>query len=284
MPNSADDFLAHFGIKGMKWGRRSEESKARIAREKESEATRVGGFKTDHARTVYNNATRPARIIPKEYKLSTANETIAKGTTLHRITNNPNYVSPANRAYTSYKPEDVERYKGLMSNFLADTYGKRSLKNIHDVQYTTLKKIVLPSEKQRVDTFVDLLDKPIVEMRVGFNKTKMLTGRDYVANMWNAPVTNKDLKAATSAELGRKAYDAFLLQQMRKTSLNTAYFDSLRRQGFSATRDDNDSYILSDSPIILLDTSAAKVSKVEKLNKKEVKNAIKRTPTLLKTN
>lgn len=118
-----NNYLQHFGIKGMKWGVRHDRKPS-----------------GKHAGRRYND--QDDDIV------------IDKGTEIHRLVPKSWVDKEKNlsgHAYASYKKEDTERYKKF-----ARMFGDGN--NYVDMTFKAKDVIVSPSKKRRVDEFIKLMD------------------------------------------------------------------------------------------------------------------------------
>lgn len=118
-----DPYLAHYGVKGMKWG---------VRRTKEEL-----GYKT--------------------YKAQKGDVTLRKGQTFQRITTNAN--SGIKRGvYTSYKNKDKDLYKGVLGRMrLQYQYKTGEDVALKEHTMTAKKDLHLPSRQVRLDHFKRLM-------------------------------------------------------------------------------------------------------------------------------
>ena len=113
-----DTQLQHFGVKGMKWGKRKSYD---ASEDKKTVNTKQEGFR------------------------------LAKGTELHRTTSNANEPN-SGHAYVSFKPKDVRAYAKMSK--LDSVIGR---KKTYDMTMKVTKDLVAPSKEERVSTFVQLV-------------------------------------------------------------------------------------------------------------------------------
>lgn len=234
-----DDFLAHHGTKGMRWGVRMASQKA--YRSKKAEVNRKHIVKS----------LAPKGISDSQYQqLGTKDSVIKRGATLNRITKNPNEGLLKGNLFVSVSEKDAEIYRGMLPAL--GTLGTRKLtyKGYYEVTLKATKNLKSPSEKARVDAFVQLMDVPTIQLTNGSS----VTGRQWLRDSGYTHQVRK----LDSHELGLKYYDKFTRNQGLKDSpLNSAYFKSLRDKGYNAVIDDNDRKIIAKEPWIVMDANGS---------------------------
>ena len=265
---SEEEFLQHFGVKGMKWGVRKErdvstESKAlRKASSKSFNSYMMDKSKDD---LLYRAMTKD------EYNsLSTGREFLNKNSTLFRVTKNSDSTLKG-KTYVSQLPEDATFYRaalpamGPQNKGLPPGAGAKKYQGEHyEIEMTTIKKLSAPSEKERVDAFLEILDEPSV--KVG-NKAPV-TGREYLTKAGYAPLFSKKYD---TQEFGFRTYYDFVRGQGGDTPINTAYFNKIRSKGFDVISDDYDRGKLTKAPLILLNPEGTHtVKSVRKLTTDEI--------------
>lgn len=264
------DSLSHYGVKGMRWGKRKDDtSNPKSSKELVKAAA-------DHRRKIMKPS-QDIRIermfseVPVKYsELSSKDVTINKGKELVRITKRKN-EKLTDLTYASHTKADIDRYRSVMSAMGGFSMAKAKYSPTYEATYKATKKLTSPSEKARVDAFVELLDTKSIS--VG-RKGTMITGREYLKRTGVAMAS--EVKRLETQELGLKYYNSMTENQFRKTPLNTAYFNSIRTKGYNMVVDDNDRRVLSDEPIIILDTKGAiKQINVRQLTNDEINNAMK---------
>ncbi len=181
--------------------------------------------------------------------------------------------------YASYTKEDRKRYTFVMAKS-GFGYAKRSYKPTYEVTLKATKNLKSPSEKARFDAFVELLGASSIP--VGFRGKKTITGREYLVRTGLA----QEIKRLDNQTFGEKYYHEFLSNQHAKLPINSAYFNSIRAKGYNALVDDNDRRIVSDEPIMILDTKGSiKTTKIRQLTNDEINTATASlTPVKTKSN
>jgi hypothetical protein len=275
MSAHVDEFLVHYGVMGMKWGRR----RSNTPRDKSTESR---ALRKQSARNLQNYIWEKTKdenifgnVMTKEQyaKLSTGREYVARNTKLNRITTDPKSVS-AGQAYVSRLREDATFYKaalpaiGPQNNGRAGAGLKRYKDEYHELELKTVKKLSSPSEKERFDAFVEILNEPAIKV----GKKDPMTGREYLKKNGYAPLFDKKL---STQEFGFYTYDRFISEQGNQDSpINTAYFNKIREKGFNALPDDYDRGRLTKAPMILLDPEGTvKVTSVRRLTTDEINKA-----------
>lgn len=273
------DVLSHYGVVGMKWGKR----KSDFANPKSSKEL------VKEARTNFKTAMKPVQAVriermfggpPVNYDtLSTNDVRIKKGQELARITLRKN-EQLKDMTYLAYTKEDRTRYKAVLSSPTSVRSASRSYrKPVYESVYVATKALKSPSEKARVDAFVEILGTKSIP--VG-KKGEMITGREYIMKTGGKSA----IKSLDNQQAGLKLYNNFTTMQYLQAPLNTAYFEAVRKKGYNALVDDNDRNILSDAPLMVLDTKGSiKSMYVKQLTNDDINTAIASitTPKNLKT-
>ena len=221
--SDGEKFLAHYGIKGMRWGVRKKEA------QKQADIYRQGIAK--------RASERQGPISSKEYaQLSTQKQTLAKkGDTLYRVSGEKK-ESLRGKTYVTSNIRDNDVYVALLA-----AKGKNELKK-YQMTLKVHEDLVSPSKRERVDTFIETLDKDIYVPQL----RRTVKGRDFLA-------TDAISRAQSSKELGLKFYNQFVQSQVMNTPLHSAYFESIKSRGYNALFDDADANIVTTMPAIVFD-------------------------------
>mgnify|MGYP003589323431 CR=1 FL=1 len=230
-------YLAHYGIKGMRWG-------VRRYQNYDGSYTEAGKKRYGWDSIGYDKDDRDV-VLPK-------------GTTFQRITTASNN-GITNGVYMSYKTKDMDYYKGQLGR-LRTTW---LLRNNQDAKLNELKleartEIRLPAKKTRVSEFKKLYDKDPDAMMALINEHE---GRSF--KKFNS---NNELK---TQEMYQRFNDALALGQNAKNAkVIQKYYDALSKKGYNAIPDENDirlSTAKTNAPIIMFntDTSIGNVSQRE---------------------
>lgn len=245
---TVDEFLVHYGVKGMKWGVRKED---KPFKDKLSKAEKKA-YNDEYGKMFEKRWNRSFGLDgPIEYhKLSNDPVTIKKGHELYRVVGKKNLNAPD--TYVSTNEQDRNTYRLAMG---------RS-RHHQEITLKATKDLMSPSEKERIDAFISLMDTRSIEL----NNGKQVTGREYLKKRGY----RKEVKQLDSQRLGLAAYNQFAESQWMRDPINTAYFNEVKKRGYNAIVDDNDRNIVSKQPIIVLDTNGSvKRMKITPLTKND---------------
>lgn len=267
MTEQVDDFLVHYGVRGMKWGKRKSEPKV----SKEDKLAAKAAY------VAYGNPIIEKRVdqmfddsgmSQKQYsQLSTKDIKFKAGKEFYRVSPRKDEQF-RDMTYVSYLKEDRTRYQAVMPST-----GLQGLKKNYEYVYQATKDLSSPSEKARVDAFIELMDTPAIKMG-----KKTLTGREVLKREG----FGKEVKTMTSQQLGLKFYNENSALMIRPNPTNTAYFKLLQSKGYNSLHDDNDRGVVSEAPLIILDpTGHVKKMSVRQLSKQDIVDAKKNIKRVL---
>jgi hypothetical protein len=269
---SPGEALAHYGVKGMKWGVRKDDNRSTESRsERKASKKALTNAVYDRVKNdpIWHTMTKA------EYNaLSSKGEEFAVGTTFKRITDNPS-TTVKGATYVSHLKEDSEFYRAAMpalgptAKNPAGFGGRKSYKkDFYEIDMKAVQKLSSPSEKERVDAYISLLETPSVKLA---GKNAPITGRQYLEQNGYKPFFRK----YDTQELAFRSWHDFTVSTGdQKNPLAQAYFQTLKDRGYNAIPDDNDGRSLTKKPMILLDPeSTVGVSKVHRLTTDEINKA-----------
>lgn len=271
-----DDFLAHFGVKGMKWGVRKERDPAGRSTESRSQRKESAKALREYMWNAIGDDPLFKEMTRAEYDaLCTTGETFLAGTNLKRVADDPQAILRG-KTYVSRLNEDHEFYKAALpavgpsskGGFLAGGGRKDYKKATYEYNMTTVKKLSSPSEKERVDAYMELLETPAIRVK---GQNAPITGRAYLEKQGYKPMFKKH----TTEELAFKSWHSFVQSQGDKNNpLADAYFDKLKSKGYNAVPDDFDAGTFTKKPLVLLDPeSTVRVDAVRRLSTDEINQA-----------
>lgn len=220
--------LHHHGIKGMRWG-------VRRFQNKDGSLTPAG---------------------KKRYAEYDPVVVARKGETVNHVSDIPLKTFRQGKSiYVSKGKEDLDNY--LLTMALQST---NSDGNLHNTKITVLNDLISPSEKARIQEFVDV-----------YSDNKVVMSKDIA----KAKRESSFIKLRSEESLARKyqnadpekVYKVFAQTLNANENGKTAYFDHLKKKGYTAWVDDNDvkyNQVGSKSAMAVFDTfKDLKVSEVE---------------------
>ena len=242
--------LAHYGVKGMKWGVRKTDPTTFSKEQRKQAKKNVKKFSNHVFDTKYADDFFTRKMSTEEYsKLSAKDLTLRKGTTVRRVANRKDETYK-DSTYVSYTKNDQGVYRAVMplvnSKNPFKAAGSKTYKEQYEHTFKALETLKSPSEKARVDAFAALMDTPSITLKNG----KTTTGRKLLKESYP-----KEVKTLNTHQLGLRAYKDFTESQGADTPLNSAYFKKVREMGYNAIVDDNDRGHLAETPLIVLSPS-----------------------------
>lgn len=261
--------LAHYGVKGMRWGVVKTDPTTLSKEQRKEAKANFNKFSAQVVEKKYATGFLSRPMSDAEYKkLGTKDLVLNKNQAVRRVTRREDEKFNGGITYVSYKKQDVETYRAVMplvSSVFARA-GSKQYKQSYEATYRATERLKSPSEKARVDGFVELFDNPSVKLKNG----KTITGRQLLERTGY----KYEVKGLTAQQIGQKFYKNFTELQYKDTPLNTAYYESMRKKGYNAVVDDNDRGHLSNTPLILLNPDGTlKRMNVKPLTADQINNA-----------
>lgn len=267
---TAEDVI-HFGVKGMKWGvRRDRDLSTESDALREQSSANLRSYLVD---SIKNDPTFGSSMTKEKYdSLSAKGETFAKNAVLRRVTMNKDAELKGN-VYVSTLMKDSQFYKASLPALGVNSKnrgsGLKEYKQKHyELEMVATKKLSSPSEKERVDAFMELLEEPAVHVK---GKDLPVTGRAYLEKLGY----KIDFKEYDTAKLAFATWDNFTrMQGSQVNPLSKAYFDKIKSKGYNAIIDDYDRGRYTEKPLILLDPeSTVQLRNVKPLTTDEINQA-----------
>ncbi|ADD80911.1 gp020 [Rhodococcus phage ReqiPepy6] len=257
-----DDFLAHYGVKGMKWG---------VIRDRDSGSRSSGSGTSGPVRTRQSTALE-AKYIQKGHDLETAQQKAAKrakvqkvllvagavtlaGTAAYvghkeygkRFTNvvlekgaDLKYINALGpqadynrRLYTTFNEGDTKKYRGMLAKQLQKN--GLSSKTIYETTLRATETIKAPSHREAEKIYKDLI------------KRKDIYPKEY------------------GRMLSYKEFNAGLI---RSSADGKEFYNALKKKGFNAVLDSNDQFVSgynTKKPLILFNAASSTVKTGEKI-------------------
>lgn len=154
------------------------------------------------------------------------------------------------RIFAAYKDEDVTRYQAALPKFWSSWGIGGADKGGYVVSIKAKEAITSPSQKARVKAYMELLDENVTGKDF-FKKEQTQTGKAWLEDLGISVPS----KSKTTEEVALSTYRDFSLRLAQDSALGTAYYDKIKKAGFNAIIDDNDSGKLSDAPMMIFNTS-----------------------------
>lgn len=266
MTSKSNAFLAHHGVKGMKWGVRKDQH--REYSEKATTATTNVLQRSQSAINMSRYFAAGARVKKNKKfddvwydNLSTGKEFIEAGTTLNRVVRAVNKDSLEGRLYVSSLQSDSDMYKAVIPAVQKSmSFGKKEYHSVYQVSMETKKGLSMPSAKERVDTFIEVIKTP--------EGKKWLQENGY----------KDQINELNAKQVGVQYYEKFNKYAGDQSSkLNDKYFDSIKAKGYNALIDDNDAGVWSKKPTILLSAKGdVRITDVKQLTADDINAAQKK--------
>lgn len=194
-----DDFLAHYGVLGMRWGVRKDASGDSI--------------------------------------------TLKKGAELHRVTSNANESMDKGHAYASFEKEDIETYKTIQK-----ALGKKN--KSFDLTMKATTDLIAPSEKKRVEAFINLLEK---DSKFA-SELKTTQRRMFILNVGDRGARKMAKRNEGLTRKKAKAYNLLNYAIASKGKLRDRYFKELSDMGYNMIIDEADRRNgVSKTPVVIFD-------------------------------
>lgn len=256
-----DSLLLHYGTKGMKWGVRKDQYRSY----KDKNATKATEGKLKRLGSEVNMYRYFAKgaVLQKRVKfdeewynnLDTGKQYIEKGHTLKRITRGVDENVLAGRLYVAKRQDDADMYRATIPYVQKmGAAGKKNYHSVYQVEMQTKKRLAMPSPKERVDVFIETLQRS--------EGKKWLKENGY----------KNEINELNAKEVGLKYYQRFNKYAGDQSSkFNDAYFNSIKKRGYKALIDDNDAGVWSKEPTILLSPKGdVTVTNVRQLSADEI--------------
>ena len=134
------------------------------------------------------------------------------------------------------------------------------------------KDIVAPSYNKTMESFINTVNTIGVK-NVAKDLSKFEVNGETRYSRAEAQEFIKKYKAKKSQDCLDEAYLQFASTMMKDTETKKAFFNDLKRQGYNAIVDDNDSNFgrgMTRSPVIMFDSSNVRQTKSERVSAKEI--------------
>jgi hypothetical protein len=264
MTEAVDNFLAHYGVKGMKWGVRKDHYREYHEVATVDTANNIAKRQMANVNMVRYMARGRSKQERRKFddnwynSLSTGKEFVEKGHHLSRVVRGVDGNALSGYLYVSQIKSDHDMYTATIPAFTNGfKAGKRQYHSAYQVSLETKRRLAMPSAKERVDTFIEQLQTPGGKQWLKDNGYK------------------NEIDELNAKQVGLKYYDRFNKYAGNKDiKFNNQYFNTVRAKGYDALIDDNDAGIWSKKPTILLNAKGAvKITDVRQLSANEINEA-----------
>jgi hypothetical protein len=264
MTEAVDNFLAHYGVKGMKWGVRKDHYREYHEVATVDTANNIAKRQMANVNMVRYMAKGRSKQERRKFddawydSLSTGKEFVEKGHHLSRVVRGVDGNALSGYLYVSQVKSDHNMYTATIPAFTNGfKAGKRQYHSAYQVSLETKKRLAMPSAKERVDTFIEQLQTPGGKQWLKDNGYK------------------NEIDELNAKQVGLKYYDRFnKFAGNKDIKFNNQYFNTVRAKGYDALIDDNDAGIWSKKPTILLNAKGSvKITEVRQLSANEINEA-----------
>lgn len=256
MSNTLETFLEHHGVKGMRWGVRKER---KAIKENWATAAKEIGVRQQDRRM---NSTLDSSSYSK---LSDSDVVVSKGSTIKRTTKDAAADEGGKNLFVSTNKADALMYRGILPG--AEGPKKKFKDEWYEKTYTATEDLKSPSEKKRVDAYIELMGQKSIETGTG----EKIDGREYLRRAGLGDTVD----TLSNKELALTYYGQLVVTQgIRDEPINTAYFNSLKAKGYNSLVDDNDRLVISKTPMMVFDSAKSlETTHVKQLTTQDVHDA-----------
>jgi hypothetical protein len=264
--NDVNDFIAHHGVKGMKWGVRKDQHRTyseNASTTTENMVKRAGSTVQMTRYFSKGGVLKKQQNYNEDWynKLEDGKEFIEKGATMNRIVRGVDDRALNGRLYVSTLASDNDMYKAVIPAVQKKfAFGQKEYHSVYQVELETKKRLAMPSQKERIDVFIETIQTP--------------AGREWMKRSgYSDQITELNAK-----EQGLKAYKKFnKVAGNQDLKVTDVYFNKVRARGYDAILDDNDAGVWSKKPTILLSArQTVRVTDVKQLTADDINAAQRR--------
>ena len=267
---SPEEALAHFGVKGMKWGVRNERDRS----------TESAALRKQSAQAFQNytwSRTKDELIFrtmsDQEYNaLTTKGREFTVGHEFRRVGIDPK-MELQGATFVSHLRDDSTFYRAAIPVSGTQTKmtaaGAKEYRTTHyEATFRSTQKLSSPSEKERVDAFIELLHEPAIYQK---GKNAPITGRQYLEHGRFGKFLYRNYSDKQVAL--KEWYDFTQSQGNRDNPLAQAYFKKLQQRGYGVIPDTNDAGRYTRDSVIVLDPKSLDRVRVHRLTTDEINRA-----------
>lgn len=276
--------LTHFGVKGMKWGKRKDPAKPNGAHRTRLEAKYISkGSDKATAEKKASNRIRTEKVLAVAggvaataalaygakvaYGKRFVGVSLDVGSELKNINAFGDKANLDRRLYTTIKDRDTRRYRGFLPGHLRavgkQTLGDKASNTFYETTLKAKEKITAPSNKEAAKLYKEFIsDKK--------NRDSVAADNLNPLKFIGAAIAGKPIK-----DMGEVPdYRKFNVNLVENTSSGKSFMDFVKSKGYNALIDTNDQFngIGAHKPVILLNAKDSTVMAGSKAISKSVEN------------
>ena len=286
-----ENYLIHYGTLGMRWGRRKKQEGSRPKSKrilkaeqyylnkglskKDAEIAAAKKIKIENIGLTFAGITLAAAVtyVAVNHYKNNVDKIIKEGSVLQNISLDQD-KDLKDTFYASLKKSDNLKYRGLYGSHLNSISGD----GVYERKFDVRKNLKLASPKTARNELSSLMKNPkyVDSVNKEFNYYK--TQLDIGGSSGQKRVFNNAIKDLNNGKVSKNVYDAFNITLTdHKTETHTMmvrdFYDNLKRKGFDAIDDLNDSKYSgygSKKPLVILDRSKLIGQRARKISPEEI--------------